>query len=138
MTTEERFGTRIHLLQDNYDSGLIHEVLTVVSEYAASEEARYLGRELMLLLRLIRTNPARLISTREEYAQAVADRIVIDQYYAYLSNYYFIPTPQVGFKLYLNGKNPLYRLLACHFPREHRIWRYVGKAQGQLTPITND
>ena len=138
MTTEERFGTRIHLLQDNYDSGLIHEVLTVVSEYTASEEARYLGRELMLLLRLIRTNPARLISTRAEYDQALAEHIVIDRYYDYLSNYRFAPTSQVGFKLYLNGKNPLYRLLVRHFPTEHRIWRYVGKSQGQLTRITND
>lgn len=116
-TPQQRFGTP-RAVNDSYDAELINELITIYTVYACRDENRLIGPEFMMLLRLIRTNPAQIIETTEEFAN-LRTRVPGEVYNDWL------PRPEVGLAMVRTKRNPLVQLLSLYLPPTHRVWRYL-------------
>lgn len=112
MTTAQRFGTVRAALPDNYDTDLLQSVITTYARHTGSDEDRLMGREFAVLIRLIRANPREMLPFFE----------LLERFHALV---YITPNEDVGTRLVLSPRNPLFRMLKMHYPPEHRIWNYV-------------
>ena len=122
MTNAQRFGTVRAALPDNYDTDLLQSVITTYARYTGSDEDRLMGREFAVLIRLIRANPREMLPWFELLERFRGPSGNIN--YAMVD---YTPNEDIGTRLVLSPRNPLFRMLKMHYPPEHRIWNYVTK-----------
>lgn len=117
LSNYERYQRKKVEIGAEYDTTLVHELLTVIGSYAEHWEDRYIGPAFFDLLRLIRANPVRLF---EDSSALYRHRNDLGEGPTWL------PHAGSGVKIKLSKRHPLYLFLHFHLPPEHRVWRYIN------------
>lgn len=100
---------------------VIIDLLDKQIEYCHNWERNLWGPQFLDLLDLVRSNPAEVYRTYDEFQR---ERGVGP------NAYYATERQAVGIAISVTTRNPMYQFLKARCPEDHRVWRYIN-----LVPI---